>query len=284
MLAPLRQPQSDAFETAAAQAASPRDLVSLPEQDLVAAGCLLHAAGSVANADTYVVATAAGPVLLKTFRRRPWLMRVLFTRWTLRREFDALRALAGLPGIPTVYGLVGRDSLLMEYIAGGPLRNARELGPDEVPSARFLVRLRELVAAMHERGVSHGDVRRRNILRGTDDQPYLIDLATAVAARGSLPWLRRAVYGALRRADLFAVAKIIASYRPDLLTEQERRRLTELPWPLRLGRYLRRHVYRPFIKQKRWRERWARWRRGRFRRPRLRRRRETLAAAAGGQP
>ncbi len=55
------------------------------------------------------------------------------------------------------------------------------------------------------------------------------------------------------------------------LTEEERRRLEDLPWHLRLGRFLRRHVYKPLIKQKTWRQRWENWRHGRFRRPRRRR-------------
>jgi tRNA A-37 threonylcarbamoyl transferase component Bud32 len=252
--------------------ATPQELLALPEAELLRGGRLLHAAGSVANADVYALATASGPVLLKTFSRRPWIVRIIFSRWTLRREFRALSALAGVAGVPTVHGIVGRDSLLTEFVPGpGPLRSHRELAPAELPTERFLLRLRELVAAIHGRGVSHGDVRRQNILQGPDESPYLIDFATAVSTRGPLPALRRLVFGAFVKADLFALAKLIRSYRPELLTAEEQRRLGEVPWHLRLGRFLRKRVYGPFIKQKRWRQRWENWRHGRFRRRRKRR-------------
>jgi tRNA A-37 threonylcarbamoyl transferase component Bud32 len=235
----------------------------LPEHELLHRARLLHAAGSVANADTYVLTSETGPVLLKTFRRRPWLVRVIFSRWTLWREYRALADLAGIPGVPAVYGIAGRDSLLIEFIQGsGPLRSQKTLGRDELPSEGFLLRLRDLVGAIHGRGVSHGDVRRQNILQGPGDAPYLIDFATAVSARGPLPALRRVASKAFMEADLFALAKIIHSYRPELLTEDERQCLEAPPWHLRLGRFLRKRVYGPFIKQKHWRERWQRWRQG----------------------
>lgn len=251
-----------------------QDVLTQPEDELLRRAALLHAAGSVANADTYVLDTPGGPVLMKSFRRRPWLVRVLFSRWTLRREHRALSDLAGLVGVPAVYGIAGRDTLVTQFVQGaGPLRSRREMAAEELPSERFLARLRELVAAMHGRGISHGDIRRQNILRGPDDTPYLIDFATAVDQAGPLPALRRLAVAAFRKADLFAVAKIITSYRPEMLTEEERHRLTHLPWHLRLGRFLRKHVYGTLIKQKTWRERWQNWRHGHFRRPRRYRKR-----------
>jgi len=244
-------------------------VLTLSEDELLRRATLLHAAGSVANADTYVLEGPAGPLLLKSFRRRPWLVRILFLRWTLRREYRAMRALASLPGVPAVHGIAGKDTLVTEFVQGtGPLCNRREMAAEELPSERFLVRLRDVVAAMHGRGIAHGDIRRQNILRGPVDTPYLIDFATAVSLTGPLPALRRRAIGAFRKADLYAVAKIINSYRPEMLTADEQRRLTDLPWHLRLGRFLRKHVYGSLIKQKAWRERWDNWRQGRFRRPR----------------
>jgi tRNA A-37 threonylcarbamoyl transferase component Bud32 len=240
------------------------DLLSLPEGELLRRGQLLHAAGSVANADIYLLEDADSRAVLKTFLRRPWLVRLCFSRWTLAREYRILRSLTGVRGIPAVWGLVGRDSFLMEYITGaGPLRSSRDIRADEYPSRTFCVRLRELVAAMHARGVSHGDLRRFNVMQGPDDTPYLIDFATAFSAAGPLAPLRRYLARKLAQADLFAVAKLIASYHPDLLTDSERERLVDLPWHLRLGRFYRKHIYGTFIKPKHWRQRWARWRRPR---------------------
>jgi tRNA A-37 threonylcarbamoyl transferase component Bud32 len=236
-------------------------LLSLPEEELLRRGQLLHAAGSVANADIYLLEDAGTPVVLKTFRRRPWLVRLCFSRWTLAHEVNVLRGLSGIPGIPAVWGRVGRDSFLMEYIRGpGPLRHRRELATADYPDLEFLTRLRDLVAAMHDRGVSHGDLRRLNIVQGPGNRPYLIDFATALSAHGPLGPLRRRIADGMARADLFALAKLIASYDPALLSDAERQRLADIPWYLRLGRFLRKRVYGRLIKQKHWRERWARWR------------------------
>lgn len=241
-------------------------LLSVPEDELLRRGRLLHAAGSVANADIYILEDGGTPVVLKTFRRRPWIVRLCFSRWTLAHEYGILRSLAGIPGIPAVWGRAGRDSFLMEYVHGaGPLRNSRDLAPADYPGKPFFAHLRDLVAAMHERGVSHGDLRRLNIMRGPDNRPYLIDFATALSAQGPLAPLRRRIVGAVARADLFALAKLIASYYPDLLTDTERHRLENIPWHLRLGRFIRKRIYGPIIKQKHWRERWTRWRHGRRR-------------------
>ena len=298
----------------AAPAPTRHPLLALPEDELRRRGQLLHRAGSVANADIYLldqggsnaanflaapsaadgqvgrgrryptpVASLAGdrqsphpakqneevssiedgpPVVLKTFRLRPWLVRVLFSRWTLAHECTILRLLQGLEGIPRFYGRVGRDAFLLEYVAGaGPVLSSRELPPAQYPSRQFFVRLRTLIQAMHARGVSHGDMRRRNVIQGPDETPFLIDFATAIAAHGAFSGLRRCLVAPFARADLFALAKLIDSYYPDLLTDAERQALCHIPWYLRAGRAFRRHVYRPFIKQKHWQERWARWRR-----------------------
>jgi len=231
------------------------------EDDWIGAGSILHAAGSVANADTYLVDWEGGTAVLKTFRRRPWLMRVLFTRWTLAHEVAVMQALDDVPGVPRILGRLGKDSFVMEYVRGaGPLQSHRQVPPERYPPREFFIRLREMVLDMHRRGVSHGDMRRRNIMQGDDGRPYLIDFATAVIANGPVRPLRRRLMTWFAQADRFALAKLIDSYYPDLVSADERRRLTELPWYLRAGRFFRQRVYRPFIKQKRWRERWQSWR------------------------
>lgn len=237
--------------------------VSRSEDEAIRGGKLLHAAGSVANADIYLIEQGGATVVLKTFRRRPWLVRVLFSRWTLAHEVAVLQALAGVKGIPRLHGRIGKDSFLMEYVRGaGTVVSPRDVAPENRPSRQFFIRLREMVAGMHARGVSHGDMRRRNIMRGEDDTPYLIDFATAIVAAGPRRPLRRRLVAWFARADAFAVAKLIRSYYPDLLTAEEQRCLDEVPWYLALGRFFRRNIYRRFIKQKRWRERWDRWRHG----------------------
>jgi serine/threonine protein kinase len=113
------------------------------------------------------------------------------TRWVgrllLRRERAALRALAGCPQVPRLLDAPsgaaggaagGRDTLLRSWCAGEPLWSVVALPAD------FFAALRELVLALHARGVCHNDLHKENnILVGEDGRPWLIDFQLASVSR-----------------------------------------------------------------------------------------------------
>ncbi|MCX8038482.1 MAG: phosphotransferase [Candidatus Sumerlaeia bacterium] len=198
--------------------------------------------------------------VVKDFRPRLWPIRRLWGRWILRREWARLTALQGLAGIPRLLGWVDADAFAMEWIHGERLPHRKQNWLEPV----FFDRLMALVEAMHARGISHGDLRRKNILVTRDQQPYLIDFATAYQA-GPTPRSRRWL-AKLCEVDRLTVLKLKAYYCPDALTADERQCLDDQPLSLRLGRFLRKRIYRP-VKPRRWRQRWARWRRALFGRP-----------------
>lgn len=186
----------------------------------------------------------------------------LFLRPLLRREARALAALAGMPSVPQCLGMVGRDGFLMEKLEAERLPHLDETGLDLAFFDALLAELR----AMHARGVSHGDLRRKNILVETATRhPKLIDFGTAVLLGPTpgplrLAWWRRAC-----RIDLLHYAKLKEHYLPGALTEDETRWLHDTPWYYRLGRLLRGRIYRPLKwrnlrksarkMQRRWRKR-----------------------------
>jgi len=214
----------------------------------------------VANADVYLVEVDGTVLLAKTYADNPFWARWLFGFVGLSREHRALACLNGLVGVPRSYGIANGDTLLTDYIAGGQTLVARrELAPEDYPPLLFFERLRALIANMHRCGVAHGDMRRTNILRTPDEQPFLIDFTTAVRWRRFNP-LNRVLFHALRRSDLFAAAKLQTSFYPDSLSPAEAQSILVNPWYLALGRFLRNRVYRKWIKQRRWRKRFAAWR------------------------
>ena len=97
----------------------------------------------------------------------------------------------------------------------------------------MLGRLVALVAAIHERGVAHLDLRKRdNVLIRCDGAPSIIDFNASISFRpGGLA--ARLFFPALRTVDQAAILKWKLHLAPQLLTPEERR------WPRRVTRLRR---------------------------------------------
>lgn len=165
-----------------------------------------------------VIAYAGSRAVLKDYGAAPgW-----FGRWLgpllIRRETQALERLAGLDGIPALYAHVDARAMLMEHVPGRPWPRVR-------PAPPAFERLEALVAAMHERGVAHCDLRSpSNILVDEDGRPYLVDFVARVrrGAAWNLPW--NWLFAQFCRADRNALAKLKVRYAPELATAGERER------------------------------------------------------------
>lgn len=152
----------------------------------------------------YLVGTGDGRVIVKKPSGRGVVRSV--RRLMLRREHGVYRRLAGVAGIPRCYGLREGDELVLEYIEGQSLRDARGSLPDR---DAFFAALRGVIEAMHGAGVAHGDLKRKdNILIGPGGKPYLIDFGTAVTAPPGAGMLRRLLFRQLRRMDFNAWVKL----------------------------------------------------------------------------
>lgn len=111
-----------------------------------------------------IVKTAMGSGVVRKIRER-----------TLLREYQAYQRLDGLPGVPQCYGMIGGHYLLIEFIHGTPYRQASWSDRDRWFEG-FLVLLRSI----HDRGVSHGDLKSKsNIMVTVDEKPCVIDFGTA---------------------------------------------------------------------------------------------------------
>ncbi len=175
--------------------------------------------------------------VLKDFASRPWLMRIAWCRFAVSRETAAYRALEQVPGIPRLINVISKDVFVMEWLDGEPLPR-RKL--KEILGEHFFDNLCTMLDEMHKRGVAHGDLRRRNILVGADKSPRILDFETAVLrGRG----IRRRLFEAIARIDRITVIKIKAKYFHDQISPQEEVLLRDLPWHLRVGRFLRQRVY-----------------------------------------
>lgn len=109
-------------------------------------------------------------------------LRGTLSQAAIRREAQVYRRLQGISGIPGCFGCLDDRYLVLEHVPGDTL-HALE---DELANrARFFARLLETLLTMHDAGVAHGDLKRKkNILVGPGEQPFLIDFGIAVIADG----------------------------------------------------------------------------------------------------
>lgn len=204
----------------------------------------IKAARGAGDADVYRLRTQQGDeVLLKSYLGRCWLMRVMLGRVFLRRELNYLRLFQqeGVGRVPVGYGLLDKDVLVMEFLSGG--KSLPKAGRQQ-PEKSFFVELRAMLRKLHERGLSHGDVRRGNIMCLSTGQPGLIDVATAWHCADGAGWFRRLCFHIQCQSDNFSLARIINSYYPELLDDEQRAALEKAPWYLRLARFYRQRIYR----------------------------------------
>lgn len=123
-------------------------------------------------------------------------------RLSLRREYAAYCRLRGLDGIPACHGLKDGRYLVLDHIEARPFR-------DTPVDGRFFERLLITIRAMHDRGVAHGDLKRKsNLLVDSNGFPVLLDFGAAVIRRDGFHPLNRRLFEFMRRTDLNAWIKL----------------------------------------------------------------------------
>ena len=189
-----------------------RVLATLPQETL-------HAARNWSKAD---VRSAQWPpnsgarVIIKDLRGRSLWFRLLYGRHILRREWKVLRALSGVEGVPRVVGRPHPDVLVMQQVNGNSLA---KIGAVQLEK-ETVARLEKLMANLHARGVTHGDLHADNILVDDAGNVFLIDWATAHLGGnrgGKVSWLAEE----WRALDDRAVAKVKLAYAKKHVTETD---------------------------------------------------------------
>lgn len=184
--------------------------------------------------------------LVKSLQNRPFWIRLLYGQRALRKEEANLRMLQeeGIR-VPCPYGMADDNNLLEEYLADGKVLLSKRHYTDETkPSREFFTKLIDMVFAMHDRHVCHGDFHRANIMILGGGEPCLLDVATARKITDESSWLDRLLFGIFKHADEFSLARIVESYYPDMIDDRLQAMLDREPWYLKIGRWFRHRVYR----------------------------------------
>jgi RIO-like serine/threonine protein kinase len=182
-------------------------------------------------------------VVVKDYTVRSTWVKLIVAGYLVKREAEAHRRLRDVEGIPPALPVTDPHIFAHVYVEGRSVPDVAEpLTPE------FFDRLYQIVAAIHERAMAHGDLKRLpNILMQPDGMPALVDLSAAIMS-GSNP-IVAAILGYIQEDDLRAVAKLKKRQAPELLTEEEIERLAWRPLAERMWRWLRAYL-RPWLQRR----------------------------------
>jgi predicted Ser/Thr protein kinase len=175
--------------------------------------------GKGLQSSVYLVDWNGKPAAVKDFSRLPTLFRLFIAPILVKREVKVLRHLNGTPGIPKFFGQIDRLAFAIEFVEGRPLAGIHkgEMPPEVFP------RMAEVVKGMHERGVAHGDLKRRsNLLLTPENNIFIIDFAASIVAKGPIS---RKLMQAIAEIDDKSLPRLKKFVAPELLTEEDKWKL-----------------------------------------------------------
>lgn len=196
--------------------------------------------------DIWIVDADGGAVVWKTWQRKSALERFLYGRRLARHEARVLRVLGDLEGFPRFLAHPDPWTIAMTLLDSEPIP---EVKGGQVLTPLYFDRLWEMLRAMHGRGVNHGDLRRRNLLRAPGDPstPRMVDFTQSFAFRPPVRGLRAMILRQAIRIDRVTFLKLKRWYLGrENLTGEEIRDMEAIPWHLSVGKFLRKKLYRPF--------------------------------------
>jgi len=145
----------------------------------------------------------------------------------IRREFSVYQYLLDIPGIPKCLGLIDKKYLLLEYLPGQTFRKYETKLQER---DKFFKGLLVIIKAMHQAGVAHGDLKKKdNILVTQGEKPYVIDFGTAYLRKDQYSWWNWWVFKRMVQADYNAWIKLKYQRRFENLSPADAKIYNPLP-------------------------------------------------------
>jgi len=181
---------------------------------------ILQQAHSPLKANVYLRATAEKTIVVKDYSKSPAWLRNTLCKFLMKREINTLKKLETIPGIPKFLSYEGTCAYRMEFIEG--------ISPDHQflgTNPGLLPQLANIVDQMHNRGITHNDLRPGNLIITPAKQVYLIDFGSvAYRPKSNAFWAKPGhwFFNYLRNTDNSKVARLKATFRPVELTELDK--------------------------------------------------------------
>jgi predicted Ser/Thr protein kinase len=139
-------------------------------------------------------------------------------RRMITNEYKVYTRLKGMEGIPVCHGLLKNRYLVLEFVEGEPIKDARL---DD--RTFFCAVLLSLVKKMHRSGVAHGDLKKKdNILVVNGRHPILLDFGVAIIKKSGLSPVNHFLYKLFRKFDYNAYIKVKYQKRWDRISDEDR--------------------------------------------------------------
>ncbi|MCC5874577.1 MAG: hypothetical protein JJU11_00015 [Candidatus Sumerlaeia bacterium] len=195
--------------------------------------------------DLWIVDADDSPRVWKTWRRKSAIERCLYGRRLARREGDILRRLDDLEGFPRFLSHPDPWTLEMTLLDAEPVPEVKGGGGlVEI----YFDRLWGMLTEMHRRGINHGDLRRKNLMRapGDPETPRMLDFTQSFSFQTPVRGIRAVLLREAIRVDRVTFLKLKRWYiGRENLGPEEIREMEAIPWHLQFGRFLRKRLYRP---------------------------------------
>ena len=147
-----------------------------------------------------------------------WGLGRFIRRVMLRNEYKVYSRLSDVSLVPHCFGFLNKCYLVLEFIDGVPIRNAR-ITDHEL----FFATLLKLIKELHKAGVAHTDLKKKdNLLVVEGRTPYVIDFGVAVIRKPGFAPLNHYLYNLSRTFDYNAWIKLKYNGRYEKIIDQDR--------------------------------------------------------------
>ena len=139
-------------------------------------------------------------------------------RLMINNEYKVYAHLTGIQGVPACHGLLKKRYLVLEFVDGVPIKDARF---DD--HACFCDGLLRRIKEIHRAGVAHGDLKKKdNILVVDGRYPILLDFGVAIIKKQGVAPVNRFLFNLFQKFDYNAYIKVKYRKRWDRINAEDR--------------------------------------------------------------
>ena len=186
--------------------------------------------------DIYFLEWRNQALCVKDFSRCSSFVRYTIGRWIVNKEARVLNTLEDIPGIPKLTGVIDGPALVMERMEACGLPKPPQACPaTDRPTSesnltpQFFNDTSKLLATIHKKGITHGDIHSNNLLVRCNGKPSFIDFAASVTQDNKTSRLKLLAWQTMVKIDLISVVNLRQKHLPDHPLTSEEVALLETP-------------------------------------------------------